>query len=481
LWFVFLSTAAVLGGPQDYFGIRVVDDATGRGVPMVELKTTSSLTYYTDSDGYVALNEPDLMNRAVWFGISSHGYEFPPDGFGERGVKLIPQPGITVVLKIQRINIAERLYRITGEGIYRDTLLLGLRPPLQLPGVNAQITGQDGVLNAIFQGKLFWFYGDTSRLSYPLGNYSMTGATTDLPQKIDPSTGFELNYFTGSNGFARPMAPMPGEGVVWLHGLVTLPDEAGEEQMVAFYQRRRGLGEVLENGFVKYSKTRDQFEKLKTVPLHPAFHPTGYPFRVKADDGVEYIYFTTPYPAWRVRADLTSYLDLSRYESYRPSNDHGSVGYRWTTGPPDQPDNSGNGTNAPSSPFHLSDVETGKPLRINSASCAWNAYRRRYVMIASEQNGATILGEVWYSEAERPEGPWLRARKIITHANKPHDAHDFYNPVHHDFFDQAGGRVIYLEGSYVNTFSGNHQETPLYEYNQIMYRLDLADPRLKLE
>jgi len=44
----------------------------------------------------------------------------------------------------------------------------------------------------------------------------------------------------------------------------------------------------------------------------------------------------------------------------------------------------------------------------------------------------------------------------------------------------GGGRVIYLEGSYVNTFSGNPHPTPYYEYNQIMYRLDLSDPRLKL-
>lgn len=46
------------------------------------------------------------------------------------------------------------------------------------------------------------------------------------------------------------MAPIPGEGVVWLFGVVTLPDESGRERMPAFYQRRRGLEAVLENGFV---------------------------------------------------------------------------------------------------------------------------------------------------------------------------------------------------------------------------------------
>ena len=42
------------------------------------------------------------------------------------------------------------------------------------------------------------------------------------------------------------------------------------------------------------------------------------------------------------------------------------------------------------------------------------------------------------------------------------------------------GRVIYFEGTYVNTFSGNPEKTPRYDYNQIMYKLDLADERLAL-
>ena len=122
----------------------------------------------------------------------------------------------------------------------------------------------------------------------------------------------------------------------------------------------------------------------------------------------------------------------------------------------------------------------GKPILINNCSVNWNAYRKKYVMIACQEMGDTMLGEIWYSEADKPEGPWHHGKKIITHANKKDDAHDFYNPVHHAFFDQEGGRVIYLEGSYVNTFSGNKHATPWYEYNQIMYRLDLSDPRLKM-
>src|SRR5207302_7624403 len=157
--------------------------------------------------------------------------------------------------------------------------------------------------------------GDTSRLSYALGNFSMTGATSDLPDRIDPAAGLNLKYFTGKDGFARPMAPMEGEGVVWLFGLVVLPEPSGKERMLAYYQRRRGLGAVLENGFVVYNDEKQVFEKLKAVPLDPPLYPTGYPLRVK-EAGIEYFYFTSPYPALRVKADWNSYLDLSSYEGY---------------------------------------------------------------------------------------------------------------------------------------------------------------------
>src|SRR2546423_14968955 len=47
-------------------------------------------------------------------------------------------------------------------------------------------------------------------------------------------------------------------------------------------------------------------------------------------------------------------------------------------------------------------------------------------------------------------------------------------------FDKDNGRVIFFEGTYTHTFSGNPEKTPRYEYNQILYKLDLAEPRLAL-
>jgi hypothetical protein len=500
LWQIAIPALAADPAPGTFFAIEVVDEQTLRGVPLVELQTTSRVSYYTDSNGLIAFYEPGLMNRKVWFTVSAHGYEFAPDGFGLRGVALEMKPGGTARLKIKRLNIAERLYRITGQGIYRDAVLLGRKPPIEEPLVNGLVTGQDSVQNAIYRGRLFWFYGDTSRLSYGLGNFAMSGATSDLPDKLNPAIGINLKYFVDKDGFSRRMSPMEGEGVVWLSGVVVLVDHSGEERMLAWYQRRRGLEATLENGFVAYNDQKDIFEKVKTLPLEPPIIPLGAPFRPKDDRS--HIYFTVPYPAVRVKAEWDSYLDLGAYEGFtclKPgtqytnkeaaqieSDSQGKVVWGWKRNtPPLQPQQqeeliAAGKIKLEDSPFRLSDPDSGKPILINGCSCCWNDFRKKYVMIAGQVLGETVLGEIWYSEADAPEGPWTNARKIITHANKKGDAHDFYNVTQHPFFDQEGGRIIYLEGTYVNTFSGNPHPTPYYEYNQIMYRLDLADSRLKL-
>ena len=36
-----------------YFGIRVVDEQTGCGVPLIELRTTNGIAFHTDSGGWV--------------------------------------------------------------------------------------------------------------------------------------------------------------------------------------------------------------------------------------------------------------------------------------------------------------------------------------------------------------------------------------------------------------------------------------------
>src|SRR5687768_3529307 len=209
-----LTLAFFLAAENDkYFAIHVVDEATGRGVPLVELRTTNDLSYYTDSQGVVAFFEPGLMDREVFFNVSSHGYEFAPDAFGFRGAKLTPKPGGEATLKIRRVNIAERLYRITGGGIDADSILVGKKSPRSQPLLNAQVLGSDSVQQMEFRDQIYWFWGDTNRPSYPLGNFHVPGAVSKFPTSggLDPSVGVDLEYFVDENGFAKSTCQMPGE------------------------------------------------------------------------------------------------------------------------------------------------------------------------------------------------------------------------------------------------------------------------------
>ena len=70
-------------------------------------------------------------------------------------------------------------------------------------------------------------------------------------------------------------------------------------------------------------------------------------------------------------------------------------------------------------------------------------------------------------------GPWVYGRRVIEHDN-----YQLYNITQHPFFDQEDGRLIYLEGTYTNAWMRDSVKTPRYDYNQILYRLDLDDPAL---
>src|SRR5260370_39483205 len=180
----FLTAALLVAQPETagiYFPIRVVDEQTGRGVPLVELRTVNGIRLFTDSNGICAFHEPGLAGKDVFFHVSSHGYEFAADGFGYRGKALRITPGGSAKLTIRRVNIAERLYRVTGGGIYRDSTLVGAKVPLKEPVINGLVFGSDSVVNALYRGRIHWFWGDTNQPAYPLGNFQVPGATSELP------------------------------------------------------------------------------------------------------------------------------------------------------------------------------------------------------------------------------------------------------------------------------------------------------------
>lgn len=482
-------------GPQDYFGIHVIDEATGRGVPLVELKTVNGVRYITDSNGLVAFYEPGLMNRDIYFHVSSHGYEFPADGFGLRGKSFRTVPGEITTLPIRRVNLAERLYRITGEGIYRDSVLLDRPVPIQQPVLNAGVLGSDSVLTASYRGKLYWFWGDTFLPGYPLGLFHTPGATSPLPGPgtLPVSQGIDLTYFKDDAGIAINTARLPGTGPTWLSGLTVLRDDRGNERLLAGYAKIKPPLETYERGIVEFNPETERFEHRATFPLTGSPYPEGHPVLQREKDP-EYLYFARPFPDVRVRATAEDFLTSASYETYTclmpgsteevprvERDESGHVVWGWKTGvlPRTWQLEKALLEKQLLKPremfFQLKDVESGKSIIAHTGSIAWNEYRKRYILIALEVEGTSPLGEVWYSEARELDGPWGPARKIVTHQNQ-----SFYNPLQHSLLSDEGGRLIYFEGTYTNSFTGNPDATPRYEYNQIMYRLDLANEELHL-
>lgn len=482
-------------GPQP-FVIRLVDEQTGRGVPLVELTTVNNIRFVTDSNGLVAVTDADLVGEKVFFQVRSHGYEYPADGFGVRGKAFQVTPGERETLRLKRVNVAERLYRVTGGGIYRDTLLAGEKPPIKQPLSNAQVVGCDSTLAVVYKGKVRWFWGDTNRPGYPLGNFHMTGAVSLLPKQggLDPSVGIDFDYFQADSGFVRPVAAMPGDGPTWL-GAVSVVDDAEEQRLVATYVKIRNGLEAYRWGMVVWDDTKNEFRHHKTFPgVPPTEHGQDHSFR-HTEEGVTYLYLCNPLPLVRVKADLDSFADPDGWERHTclkqgtkladrqvDRDAQGRLRYSWKTNTPlvlqkEQTELARAGViRSDEALIQLQDAATGREVVATRGSVYWNRHRSRWVAVFGELGGSSsMLGEIWYAEADSPTGPWRYARKIVTHDN-----YSFYNPKQQPFFDQDGGRRIYFEGTYTHTFSGNPDQTPRYDYNQIMYRLDLDDARLNL-
>jgi hypothetical protein len=385
------------------------------------------------------------MGRDVFFFVASHGYEFPKDGFGYRGRTVRVEAGKSAKFVLTRKNLAERLYRITGSGLYEHALAAGREAPIKAPLLSAQVVGCDGAQAALYGGKLFWTWGDTSRVRYPLGNFQGSAATSLLPENggLDPSVGVDLDHFENDEGFAREIAPIPGDGPTWLTALVSVNDRAGKERLVATYQKIKPPLTVYERGLCEFDDKEQRFKKLLAFDKAQKVFPSGHAFRHQAGDK-KWLYFGEATGHMRVVDRYESLIDPKSYEAVKAD-------------------------------ASFVDAQTGKAVKAHHGAVSWSRFRKRWVSIFTEEFGdPSYLGEIWYAEAPSPEGPWRKAMKVVTH-----DRYSFYNPKQHPYFSDSEGRYLYFEGTYSEMFSGNTNPTPLYDYNQIMYRLDLADERLK--
>ncbi len=161
-------------------------------------------------------------------------------------------------------------------------------------------------------------------------------------------------------------------------------------------------------------------ETGRGVPLIPAGHPL-----VHSDDGKSFVYFAQPYPNVRVLANADSLGDLSQYETYTylkkgsrddsaevERDENGKLVYDWKTDttsltPKLEKQLLNERLIKPAEALlQTKDIATGKTVMLHGGSAYWNDYRKRWIMIAVESFGTSMLGEVWFSESDSLTGPW---------------------------------------------------------------------------
>lgn len=444
------SSRAHAAEPLKPCRVEVVDKENHWPVPMVELTTTHNVKFVTDNAGLVAFDLPELMGESTWLTVFADGYEAPVDGFGMHGARVTMRPGETVKIELNRKSIAKRLGRLTGGGLFAESQKLGLETDWK----ESKILGSDSVQNAVHNGRLFWAWGDTTLPNYPLGIFDTTSATTAIHpiEKFEPPLKVKLDYFTDSNGRPRGVAKMPGSGPTWVFGLIALPDKSGKERLVTPYIKVKPPMDAYETGLCEWNDETNSFDQLRVLwtksdsaPNHPPM-PHGHPVIVDGNDGSggeKWVLFCDPLPKLKFPATFEAWQDPSKWEVLTPQET-------------------------------MKSASDGKQIKPAGGAMAWNEYRKRWVTIFVQQFGEpSWMGEVWYAEADSPFGPWGPAVKVLSHKN-----YAYYNPQLHADFTPTGSPILLFEGTHSQTFANHPEPTPRYDYNQILYRLDLDDPKL---
>ena len=188
------------------------------------------------------------------------------------------------------------------------------------------------------------------------------------------------------------------------------------------------------------------WEKSEKTPTRQPV-PDGHPAFWTDEAGKKWVLFGNPLPTLRCPATFEAWKDPAQWEVLKPQE-------------------------------VFIDAAGGKPVKPHTGSIAWNSFRKRWVTVFMQAFGEpSALGELWYAEAQSLKGPlgdWGPAVKVLTHDN-----YTFYNPRLHPEFTPTDSPVLLFEGTYTAQFANNPPKTPRYDYNQILYRLDLDDPKLR--
>jgi hypothetical protein len=287
----------------------------------------------------------------------------------------------------------------------------------------------------------------------------MTGAVTSTSplESFEPPVRLRYDYFTDQHGSPRNVAEMPGEGPTWLGGYISLPDKHQTFRMGAAYSKIRPPMRVYECGLCVWNDETEVFEHLKTVWRSPDADssgdgnnadspppmPHGHPVHWRDEHGDSWVLFGDPFPTLMCAATHEAWSDPKAWRELEPQRQ------------------------VPT----LRDPQV--QVRPHRGAMAWNAYLGKWVAVFTQLHGdSSFIGEIWFAQADSPRGPWKDAVHVVSHRD-----YSFYNPQLHPEFTDEASPVLLFEATYTQTFSGAKVATPRYNYNQILYRLDLNEFR----
>ena len=476
----------------NYFAIRVVDAATGRGVPQADLVMTDGTRYTTDSGGTVAFNRAGYLNTADTFVLESYGYALAS---GTRSFTVTPTLGGSTTVPLARTQVAQRMYRESGEDLYKQTVAVGGTSPVTTTNANpnlsnAYVFGQDSGLTAVYKGKLYEFWGDTGvDTNYDgqdeLGNFRTTGGVMSLPANggLDPAAGENISYFVDGNSRPKAMFPTASFGLsdklFWASSPIVTHDAGGAERMVIAYAAVDGSGAATDKGFGVWNDSTQQFDKIAsfptTAPVAPGQNATHATF-----DGLDYWVIPNGNSFIRVRDTYADVTNINSYQVYTPlkpgttftttnafggntitaaniNTDAATGKVVWTWAANTTPINGviyadlANRGLVPwaQNPFAFADADSSGHVAFSTSAVSYNDYLKAWTFIGQQSFGSSFIGEVWYATAPTVTGPWALARKVQTDArtNGVNDPYTFYNLIQHPYYD-ANSPYLYYSGTY---------------------------------
>ena len=207
-----------------------------------------------------------------------------------------------------------------------------------------------------------------------------------------------------------------------------MPDATGRERLVCHYAHMESLEKMLGHGLAVYDDDArpNSSGSGDAGPGGPAAVPRPGPSGPARDGGVEYLFLGEVFPIVRVPAEVEAVLDLDRLRGLDLPGEPGleprrlagkarrrraasALGGRRGVARSSQHGAQADRARAQSSPTRPGSSRRtsipGQPVTMHRGTVSWNAFRRRWILIATEIGGTSQLGEVWYAEAAEPTGP----------------------------------------------------------------------------